>query len=70
MVYSYLLDLYKHLEERTKAIGTESQAAVSSGDTEKLEYLQGRLAAVETFKEFLVTNYHHKLPRRLQKNGK
>lgn len=68
MVYNYLLDLYQVLDKRKRNI--EFQISQSSNDPEKQQYLQGRLTAINDFKDFLTTHYHAKLPRRIQKHQK
>jgi hypothetical protein len=65
MVYSYLLDLYQVLGKRKESI--EINLSDLSNDPESLQYYQGRLKAINDFKDFLTTHYHSKLPRRMQK---
>lgn len=65
MVYNYLLGLYKILESRSEEIKA-AQAMVAS-NSEQGEHLEGRLAAITDFNQFLHRTYHTKLPRRLQK---
>lgn len=65
MVYNYLLGLYKALESRSEKI--KSAQATASNSAEQAEYLEGRLAAITDFTNFLHQSYHKKLPRRLQK---
>ena len=64
MVYGYLLDLYRVLDKRKKAI--ELHLSEVSSTPEKFQYQQGRLTAINDFKEFLTTHYHEKMPRRIQ----
>jgi hypothetical protein len=66
MVYSYLLDLYKVLDQRKKHI--ELKISQVSTDLEKQQYEQGRLTVINEFKDFLTTHYHAKLPRRMQQH--
>jgi hypothetical protein len=61
MVYNYLLDLYKMLEERKKELGGEKSLSSDSN-----EYQRGQLAAIREFTSFLKDNYHEKLPRRMR----
>ena len=68
MVYSYLLQLYNVLDQRKKDI--ELEISHLADDPESLQYQQGRLTVINEFKDFLVTNYHAKLPRRMQQNLK
>ncbi len=68
MVYSYLLDLYKVLDQRKKNI--ELKISHLADDPESLQYQQGRLTVISEFKDFLKTNYHAKLPMRMQQNLK
>ena len=65
MVYNYLLNLYKVLDERKKDI--EIQISQLSDNSGKLEYQKGRLKSISEFRSFLKTHYHTKLPRRIQK---
>ncbi len=66
MVYNYLLDLYQELDKRKENI--EMMIAQAADDMDKRTYQKGRLRAVDDFKNFLTTNYHTKLPRRMQKH--
>jgi hypothetical protein len=66
MVYSYLLDLYKVLDQRKEHI--EFKISQVSNDLEKQQYEQGRLTVINEFKDFLTTHYHAKLPRRMQQH--
>jgi hypothetical protein len=66
MVYNYLLDLYKVLAERKKHLVEPGDASFGSIDSG--QYHKGRITAIEEFTKFLEKNYHHKLPRRMQKN--
>ena len=68
MVYTYLFDLYQELDKRKENI--EMMIAEAADDMDKRTYQKGRLRAVEDFKIFLATNYHPKLPRRMQKHPK
>lgn len=68
MVYNYLLDLYQELDKRKENI--EMMIAEAADDIDKRKYQKGRLRTVEDFKDFLTTNYHAKLPRRIQKHQK
>lgn len=65
MVYNYLLDLYKMLDERKKEL--ENQREDSLDSTEAKEYHQGQITAVDEFTSFLRENYHEKLPRRMRR---
>ncbi|MGB3225826.1 MAG: hypothetical protein WBB23_23765 [Desulforhopalus sp.] len=64
MVYSYLLDLYKVLDERKNSL--ELQLSQAANEPELNQFLNGRLAVINDFKEFLTTHYNAKLPRRMQ----
>lgn len=68
MVYSYLLDLYQVLDKRKNDI--EFQLSQLSNDSESHQFQQGRLMALNDFRDFLTTHYHGKLPRRMQKHLK
>ena len=65
MAYTYLLDLYRILAERKHEIEKLGNEPFES--PEAAQYRQGRLTAVNDFTAFLKTNYHAKLPRRMQK---
>jgi len=64
MSYSYLLDLYKVLDERINRIDSEKSPDITHPN--EREYLQGRRDCLVDFKKYLEENYHHKLPRRIQ----
>lgn len=67
MAYNYLLDLYRVLAERQAEILQNGGAPVQASSTGEPEpYQQGRLDANSDFLRYLKTNYHAKLPRRLQ----
>jgi len=68
MVYSYLLDLYRVLDERKKHI--ELKISQVSNDPDKQQYEQGRLTVINEFKDYLTAHYHAKLPRRMQQHHK
>ena len=65
MSYSYLLDLYQVLDDRLDQI-TEEQKN-SSGNEQDQQFLIGRRDCLVEFKDFLQKNFHHKLPRRIQR---
>ena len=65
MSYSYLLELYQVLDDRLTQIAAEQKN--SSGNEQDQQYLMGRHDCLVDFKDFLQRNYHHKLPRRIQK---
>jgi hypothetical protein len=65
MVYNYLLDLYQVLAERKNEIKRDSSGLSESQEIE--QFYRGRLAAIDDFTTFLRSNYHAKLPRRIQK---
>lgn len=68
MVYSYLLDLYKQLDKRKETI--KAEISQISKDPERYHQQQGRLAAIIEFTDFLESNYHSKLPQRMQRQRK
>ncbi len=69
MSYTYLLDLYKVLEQRTTAI--EKELAGEAGSEPKQQYHTGRRDCLTTFHSYLLETFDQKLPRRLQrKNNK
>ncbi len=74
MAHTYLLDLYKALNERRQ----QCDSVPNESDEDQAVRL-GRLAASDEVLAFLRDNYHWRLPRRLQgdalkllaaKNGK
>lgn len=65
MAYSYLLDLYKVLEKR-KSLLIKSADNLDLQD-KGMQQLRGQLSVIDDFTKFLRQNYHHRLPRRLQK---
>lgn len=64
MAYSYLLDLYRVLDEREQEIRGRQAEPAASRETRYL--LEGRLDAVTDFHSFLKENFHSRLPRRLR----
>jgi len=64
MVYSYLLELYKVLDERKRNI--EVLISKLPDDSKERQFQQGRLTALTDFEDFLTTHYQSKLPRRMQ----
>ena len=65
MSYSYLLDLYQVLDERLCEIAEEQENSAATMLDQ--HYLRGRHDCLAEFKDLLHRNYHHKLPRRIQK---
>jgi hypothetical protein len=68
MSYSYLIDLYHVLDERINQIDSEKSPDNTQAD--ESEYQQGRRDCLVDFKKYLEENYHHKLPRRIQRAHK
>jgi len=69
MSYTYLLDLYKVLEQRTAAI--ENELAGEAGSQPQHQYHAGRRDCLAIFHSYLLETFDRKLPRRLQrKNSK
>lgn len=66
MVYSYLLNLYQALDGRQEEINKEM--ATIENEKNQLEFMQGRISAINEIRSFIRSNYHSKLPRRMQKN--
>ena len=65
MVYTYLFDLYRVLDERKKEVQGRVEGAFESPEIE--QHLRGRLSILNDFETFLKCNYHAKWPRRMQK---
>jgi hypothetical protein len=65
MSYTYLLELYKVLDKRKKVLTTPP---TTPDQTATPRYVQGRINAVDEFRDFLSDHFDKKLPRRLQKN--
>jgi hypothetical protein len=68
MSYSYLIDLYHVLDERINQLDNENSPDHTRAD--ESEYQQGRRDCLVDFKKYLEKNYHHKLPRRIQRAHK
>jgi hypothetical protein len=66
MSYTYLLDLYALIEERTG----QASAKHTNGDLDELsaEFEKSRIEILQEFRAFLTENYNSKLPRRIRKN--
>ncbi len=67
MSHTYLVDLYEIIDDKLKNIRDELQENRSSG--EQTDFLQGRIAGLVEFKQFLKAKYDIKLPRRLRGKG-
>jgi len=65
MSYTYLLDLYKAVDEKIDQIRSEQQATPPG--SEHHHYLRGQYHCLSRFRTFLQENFHAKLPRRIQK---
>lgn len=63
MSYTYLLDLYKEIEERSSQA---SKVTGSAGEGKSKAFQQGRIEILQEFRVFLAENYNKKLPRRIR----
>ncbi len=64
MSHTYLIDLYELIDQHKQEAEQELQTGASAPTATRFQ--QGRLDILTEFKAFLVQNYHHKLPRRIQ----
>lgn len=68
MSYTYLLDLYKALEQRRTAI--DNERAREAGSEPQQQYHAGRRDCLTAFHSYLLETFDRKLPRRLQQKDK
>jgi len=64
MSYSYLLDLYRIIDQRLEQI--ENDQAIIGGPSLDANHHRGRSDCLKAFKHYLQDQYHHQLPRRIQ----
>jgi len=63
MSHTYLIDLYDLIDQRLEEITCEQN---SSDSRTEQDFLKGRSECLIEFKQFLVTHYNRKLPRRIR----
>ena len=64
MAYTYLLKLYEKLDFRIE----EARTLIPEKRTShEIQFLEGRIALLSEFKQFLIENMNEKLPRRIRK---
>ncbi len=64
MSYNYLLELYRAIDRRIETIAAIAEPNALLIGQER--HRQGRLDCLTSFRDFLIGNYHHRLPRRLR----
>jgi hypothetical protein len=69
MAYTYLLDLYKELNARLNGIDDVLRDGQPLTPNRR-QHLIGRRDSLESMRRFLVEQFDHKLPRRLQGQSK
>jgi hypothetical protein len=64
MAYVYLLDFYKHIDQRL----AEATAGLDQADRDAVigKFEQGRIDVLTEFQDFLKENFNPKLPRRIR----
>lgn len=62
MAYNYLLELYEIIDRRRQ----EARGALEAATGAACERQRGRIDALGEIDQFLKTNYHLKLPRRIR----
>jgi hypothetical protein len=64
MAYVYLLDFYKHIDQRL----AEATASLDQADRDAVigKFEQGRIDVLTEFQDFLKENFNPKLPRRIR----
>ena len=64
MAYTYLLDLYKLIDQRLE----DANTSIDGLDDDPLEkkFHEGRVRALLDFKDYLTQNMNPKLPRRIR----
>ncbi len=68
MAYIYLLNLYETIDQRIDTI--QQTVGKIPKNSEELYYLEGRVQALSGFKEFLLNNLNHKLPKKIRRQIK
>ncbi len=68
MAYTYLLDIYKLIDQRV----ADAQAVIEKGSSDPVEqkFQEGRIKALVNFQNYLATNFNPKLPRRIRQTLK
>ena len=64
MAYTYLLDMFKFIDQRL--VGTTEEQIKQNGSPARMKYVEGRHRALSDFQNFLINNYIPKLPRRIR----
>ena len=64
MAYTYLLDMYKLIDQRIEE--ARATAIDSVGQLEKVKFQEGRIKALMNFKDYLTAHLNFKLPRRIR----
>ena len=65
MAYTYLLDLYKLIDQRLK--DANSSIGELTDDPMATKFQEGRIRALSEFKDYLTKNLNPKLPGRIRK---
>lgn len=65
MAYTYLLDIYKLIDQRLEDANSLIGELVD--DPIETKFQEGRVRALSDFKDYLVKNFNPKLPGRIRK---
>lgn len=66
MAYTYLLDLYKLIDQRLE--DANLSMGEPANDPKGKRFHEGRIKALLDFKDYLTQNMNPKLPRRIRQN--
>ena len=64
MAYTYLLDIYKLIDQRLADANASIRALAD--DPMGTKFQEGRIRALSDFKHYLIKNLNPKLPRRIR----
>ncbi len=66
MAYIYLLEIYKLIDQRIE--DAKATLGTAPGRLYEKKYQEGRIKALSDFKDYLIKNFNHRLPRRIKED--
>ena len=66
MAYIYLLEIYKLIDQRIE--DARAILGTAPGRPHEKKYQEGRIKALSDFKDYLIKNFNHRLPRRIKED--
>lgn len=66
MAYNYLLELYESIEHRLEDTLDNLEQKSEELSEDQIRFHEGRKEILEEFHEFLQSNYHRLLPRKIR----